>query len=64
MDPETTTMNERLGFGHALIFAFAITLSFCAFLAICTGIGFLGAWLIVTGYEAFVGALSGLGVML
>lgn len=61
---EQSTMHERLGLGHMLIFAFAITLGFCVFLAICTGVGFGASWLIVAGYEAIQGALQGAGVAL
>ena len=64
MDPETTTMNERLGFGHALIFGAVIVLGFCAFLAFAVAVGAVGAWLIITASEAFQAALSGLGVVL
>ena len=64
MDPETTTMNERLGFGHALIFGAVIVFGFCAFLAFAVAVGAVGAWLIITASEAFQAALAGLGVAL
>ena len=64
MDPETTTMNERLGCGHALIFGAVIVLDFCAFLAFAVAVGAVGAWLLLTASEAFLAALSGLGVVL
>ena len=65
MDPETTTMSERLGFCHALIFGAVIVLGFCAFfLAFAVAVGAVGAWLLLTASEAFQAALSGLGVAL
>ena len=62
MDPETTTMSERLGFGHALIFCVVIVLGFCAFLAAWVAVGAVGAWLLLTASEAFQAALAGLVV--
>ena len=64
MDHETTTMNERLGFSHALIFGAVIVLGFCAFLAAWVAVGFLASWLWLAASEAFQAALSGLGVAL
>ena len=61
MDHETTTMNERLGFSHALIFGAVIVFGFCAVLAFAVAVGAVGAWLIITASEAFQAALAGLG---
>lgn len=61
---DQSTMHERLGFGHALIFCVVILLGFCAFLAAWVAVGFLVSWLWLAASEAFQAALSGLGVAL
>ena len=58
---DQSTMHERLGFGHALIFGAVIVFGFCAVLAFAVAVGAVGAWLIITASEAFQAALAGLG---
>ena len=58
---DQSTMHERLGFGHALIFGAVIVFGFCAVLAFAVAVGAVGAWLILTASEAFQAALAGLG---
>lgn len=61
---DQSTMHERLGFGHALIFGAVIVFGFCAVLAFAVAVGAVGAWLIITASKAFQAALAGLGVAL
>ena len=61
---DQSTMHERLGFSHALIFGAVIVLGFCAFLAAWVAVGFLASWLWLAASEAFQAALAGLGVAL
>lgn len=60
---DQSTMHERLGFGHALIFGAVIVFGFCAVLAFAVAVGAVGAWLIITAYDALSHALSALGTM-
>lgn len=61
---DQSTMHERLGFGHALIFCAVILLLFVLFLSAWVVLGLGLQWMFTTASEAIQGALSGLGVAL